>query len=69
MNVKLQKQILSPRFSGAWTPSFFEFMGKFSKIQQNEHTPGYPWSSPKSLETQPQSEDLDENPQGADLIF
>ena len=37
MNVKLQKQFLSSQFSGAWTPSFFEFTGKLSKIQ---HTPG-----------------------------
>ena len=40
MNVKLQNQFLSLQFSGTWTPSFFEFTGKLSKIQENEHTPG-----------------------------
>ena len=39
MNVKLQNQFLSSQFSSAWTPSFFEFTGKLSKIQENEHIP------------------------------
>ena len=39
MNVRLQNQFMSSQFSSAWTPSFFEFTGKLSKIQENEPTP------------------------------
>ena len=41
MKVKLQNQFLSSQFSGTWTPSFFEFTGKLSKIQEDKHTPEF----------------------------